>query len=105
MPLSITSSCASSFAFASIKSAKRHMIRPRSAAVIVRQRPRSKAARAAATASSTSAAEPSAASAMTRRVAGSITSNVFPDLEARHSLSISSPGERFRKSSTRGKSW
>src|SRR3970282_2765009 len=59
--------------------------------------PCSRAARAAATALSTSALSASATAAIVRPVAGLITAIVFPDCDATHSPPINNRGGRPRK--------
>src|ERR1700719_1776649 len=78
-PLSSASSCASSSKFFSIKSASLNIKLPRCDAVILRHGPFSNAARAAATALSTSAASASAIRASSSPVEGLMDGNVFPE--------------------------
>src|SRR3990167_4878499 len=77
LPFSRVISCASSSAYASSRSARRIINRPRRAGVSRRQGP-SKAARAAATAASTSVSEASATSQSTCSVAGFSTAKACP---------------------------
>ena len=78
LPASSESSIASSSAFASIRSARRRRTALRSAGERRDQRPSSKAWRAAATATSMSAASPAAMSVRCRPVAGSSVANRSP---------------------------
>src|SRR6267154_65085 len=90
LPLSSDSSCANSSACFSIRSASLFINTPRSAALILRHGPLSNAARAAATALSTSAASDSATCVMTSPVDGLIVGNVFPETLSTHFPLISS---------------
>src|SRR3974390_2586224 len=90
-PLSSDSSCASSSLCFSIKSASRFINTPRCDALnFLRHGPWSNAARAAATALSTSAASASATCVITSPVVGLMVGNVFPDAASTHLLLISS---------------
>src|SRR5216684_6730812 len=84
LPLSSDSSCASSSACFSMRSASLFIKTPRSAALIFRHGPLSNAVRAAATALSTSAASDSATCVITSPVDGLIVGNVFPDTLSTH---------------------
>src|SRR5882757_2343296 len=84
LPLSSDSSCASSSACFSIKSASLFINTPRCEAPILRHEPLSNAARAAATALSTSAASASATCVITSPVDGLIVGNVFPEMLSTH---------------------
>src|SRR5882757_2651921 len=84
LPLSSDSSCANSSACFSMRSASLFIKTPRSAALILRHGPLSNAARAAATALSTSAASDSATCVITLPVDGLIVGNVFPDTLSTH---------------------
>src|SRR6267154_3398204 len=90
LPLSSDSSCANSSACFSIRSASLFISTPRSAALILRHGPLSNAARAAATALSTSAASDSATCLITSPVDGLIVGKVFPDTLSTHFPLISS---------------
>src|SRR5215475_591804 len=91
LPLSRASSCASSSAFFSIRSASLYIRLPRCEAVsFLRQGPLSKAARAAATALSTSAASASATCAMVSPVAGLMVGKVLLEAASVHLLLMSS---------------
>src|SRR5437762_788341 len=84
LPLSSASSCASSSACFSTRSASLFIKTPRCEALILRHGPLSNAARAAATALSTSAASDSATWVMTSLVDGFIVGKVFPDTLSNH---------------------
>src|SRR6266567_2025238 len=84
LPLSSDSSCASSSACFSIKSASLFINTPRCEAPILRHEPLSNAARAAATALSTSAALASATCVITSPVDGLIVGNVFREALSTH---------------------
>src|SRR6266852_131566 len=85
LPLSSDSSCASSSACFSIRSASRFISTPRcDAEIFLRHGPFSNAARAAATALSTSGASASATCVITSPVAGLIVGNVLPELLSTH---------------------
>src|SRR6267143_1779952 len=84
LPLSSDSSCASSSACFSIKSASLFINTPRCEAPILRHEPLSNDARAAATALSTSAASASATCVITSPVDGLIVGNVFPEALSTH---------------------
>src|SRR5271165_2531714 len=84
LPLSSDSSCASSSACFSIKSASLYISCPRCDADILRHAPLSNAARAAATALSTSAASASATRAMGSPVDGLIVAKVLPEAASTH---------------------
>src|SRR5258708_4915208 len=84
LPLSRDSSCASSSACFSMRSASLFINTPRSAALIFLHGPLSNATRAAATALSTSAASDSATCVITSPVDGLIVGNVFPDTLSTH---------------------
>src|SRR5882724_9852342 len=86
LPLSSASSCASSSACFSMRSASLFMRTPRWDAGIFFHGPFSKAARAAATALSTSGASASATLVMTSPVAGLIVGKDLPDVESTHLL-------------------
>src|SRR5579859_4487679 len=91
LPLSSDSSCASSSACFSIKSARRFISTPRCAGVIcLRHGPLSNAVRAALTALSTSAASDSCTCAMTSPVDGLTVGNVLPEALFTHLPLISS---------------
>src|SRR5712691_11090477 len=90
LPLSSDSSCASSSACFSMRSASLFIKTPRSAALILRHGPLSNAALAAATALSTSAASDSATRVITSPVDGLIVGKVFPDTLSTHFPLISS---------------
>src|SRR5882724_5943403 len=90
LPLSSASSCASSSACFSIRSASRFISRPRCEADILRHGPFSNAARAAATALSTSAASDSATWVMTVPVLGLMVGKVLPETLLTHLPLISS---------------
>src|SRR5467141_3982932 len=90
LPLSNASSCASSSACFSIKSASLFIRFPRCAALIFRHGPLSNAARAAATALSTSGASDSATCVITSPVDGLIVGKVFPEVLLTHFPLISS---------------
>src|SRR5713226_261703 len=83
-PLSSASSCASSSACFSIRSASLYIKTPRSAPLIFRHGPLSNAARAAATALSTSGASDSATCVITSPVEGLIVGKVFPEVLSTH---------------------
>src|ERR1700722_3051633 len=89
-PLSRVSSRASSSLWLSIRSAKRCSNRPRSDALVFRHGPWSKAARAAATALSTSAASASATWQISSPVEGLMVAKVLPDSLGTHRLLIRS---------------
>jgi hypothetical protein len=88
MPMSSTSRSMNSSACARTRSAMRRRVFARSAAFIFGQGPSSNARRAAATARSTSAAAPSAASVIGSLVAGSSVVNVAPETLARNCPSM-----------------
>src|SRR5882762_4676637 len=90
LPLSSASSCASSSACFSMRSASLFIRFPRCAALIFRHGPLSNAARAAATALSTSAASASATCVVTSPVEGLIVGKVFPETLSTHFPLISS---------------
>src|SRR6266403_689298 len=90
LPLSSASSCASSSACFSIKSASLFIRFPRCAALILRHGPLSNAARAATTALSTSGASASATCVITSPVEGLIVGKVFPEALSTHFPLISS---------------
>src|SRR5712691_4012498 len=83
-PLSSDSSCARSSACFSIRSASLFINTPRCEALIFRHGPLSNAARAAATALSTSAASASATCVITSPVDGLIVGNVFREALSTH---------------------
>src|SRR6267378_501848 len=90
LPLSSDSSCASSSVCFSIRSASLFIKTPRCEAPILRHAPLSNAARAAATALSTSAASASATCVITSPVDGLIVGKVFPETLSTHFPLISS---------------
>src|SRR6266849_3156937 len=90
LPLSSASSCASSSIFFSIRSARRWSSSPRCEADILRHGPFSNAARAAATALSTSAASASATWVIASPVEGLMVGNVLPETASIHLPFISS---------------
>ncbi|MNX95548.1 hypothetical protein D3C86_1278260 [compost metagenome] len=80
LPMSMDSISASSAAFCSIRSARRCIMRSRSAGLAWRQAPPSNWARAACTARSRSAVVPMGMRVIRPSVEGSITSEVWPSL-------------------------
>src|SRR5215470_2901447 len=90
LPLSRDSSCASSSACFSMRSASLFIKTPRCEAVIFFHGPFSNAARAAATALSTSAASASATCEMTSPVEGLMVGKVLPEAASTHLLLIRS---------------
>src|SRR5207248_4168484 len=90
LPLSSDSTCARSSACFSIRSASLFINTPRCEALIFRHGPLSNAARAAATALSTSAASASATWVIGSPVAGLIVGKVLPEAESTHLLLMSS---------------
>src|SRR6266404_664913 len=90
LPLSSASSCASSSACFSIKSASLFIRFPRCEALILRHGPLSNATRAAATALSTSAASASATCVIASPVDGLIVGKVLPEVLLTHFPLISS---------------
>ncbi len=102
LPLLTLSSSASSSAFLSTSSARRHISASRCAGSMSGHGPFSNAARAAATARLTSSELASATRAISRPVAGSITAIDSLDFDSTHSPPISRRGPRFRKRATAG---
>src|SRR6267378_4779547 len=90
LPLSSASSCASSSACFSMRSASLFIRFPRCEALILRHGPLSNAARAAATALSTSGASASATCVITSPVDGLIVGKVLPEVLLTHLPLISS---------------
>src|SRR5713226_4758784 len=90
LPLSSDSSCANSSVCFSMRSASLFISTPRCEAPILRHAPLSNAARAAATALSTSAASASATCVITSPVEGFMVGKVFPETLSTHFPLISS---------------